>query len=50
LDYGERRIVAVGKVDDVFVTLVRADHDGVRRVVAAWPSSRKERKLWQSGE
>ncbi|HKH33195.1 MAG TPA: BrnT family toxin [Beijerinckiaceae bacterium] len=50
LNYGERRVIAVGKVEDVFVTLVYTDCQGARRVIAAWPSSRKERKLWQPGE
>jgi len=50
LNYGERRVIAVGKVEDVFVTLVYTDRQGAHRVIAAWPSSRKERKLWQSGE
>jgi uncharacterized protein len=50
LNYGDRRVIAVGKVEDVFVTLVYTDRQGARRVIAAWPSSRKERKLWQSGE
>lgn len=50
LNYSDRRVIAVGKVEDVFVTLVYTDREGARRVIAAWPSSRKERKLWQSGE
>jgi uncharacterized protein len=50
LDYGERRMVAVGKVENVFVTLVYTDREHARRIIAAWPSSRKERKLWRSAE
>jgi uncharacterized protein len=46
--YGERRVVAVGRVGEVFVTVVYTDRLNVRRIIAAWPSSRKERKLWQS--
>jgi uncharacterized protein len=49
-DYGEPRTVAVGKIGEVFVTLVYTDREQVRRIIAAWPSSRRERKLWQSAE
>ncbi len=49
-NYGEHRIVAVGKVRDTFVTLVYTDRGDARRIIAAWPSSRRERKLWLSAE
>ena len=48
-DYGERRMISVGQVEGVFVTLAYTDREHARRIIAAWPSSRKERKLWRSG-
>ena len=46
-DYGEARMVAVGRVGDRFVTVVYVDRDGMRRIISAWPSNRKERARWQ---
>ena len=43
-------MVAIGKVRDTFVTLVYTDRGDARRIIAAWPSSRRERKLWLSAE
>lgn len=45
-DYGESRMTAVGRVGDRFVTVVYVDRDGIRRIISAWPSNRKERALW----
>lgn len=47
-DYGERRMVAVGRVDAMFYTVVYVDRAGRRRIIAAWPSHRKERERWAS--
>ncbi len=46
-DYGETRIVAVGEIEGRCLTVVYTDRGEVRWIVASWPSSRKERRLWQ---
>lgn len=46
-DYGEARMVAVGCVGDLFYTVVYTDRGGVRWIITAWSSSRKERATWQ---
>ena len=45
-DYGETRMIAIGKVEQDFFTIVYTDRGPVRWIVTSWPSSRKERKLW----
>ncbi len=46
-DYGETRIVAIGEVGEVFLTVVYTDRGDVRRIIASWPSSDKEREKWR---
>ncbi len=51
-DYGEERIVAIGKADGITLTLVYTDRvaeDGrpVRRIISARRSNRDERKAYQ---
>ncbi len=51
-DYGERRVVALGAVVDIGLTVVytdRAGADGVieRRIISARASSRYERTIYQ---
>ena len=45
-NYGEKRVVAVGRVEDRFLTVVYTDRNEVRWIIASWPSSRKKRRLW----
>lgn len=44
---GEVRITAIGTIESRFFTGVYTDRDGIRRLITAWPSSDKERALWQ---
>lgn len=46
-NYGEVRMTAIGTVEGRFFTVAYTDRDGVRRLITAWPSSGKERALWQ---
>lgn len=46
-DYGERRMIAVGKAEGKVLTVVYTDRGDVRWIVTSWPSSRKERRLWR---
>ncbi|HMN71915.1 MAG TPA: BrnT family toxin [Rhodoblastus sp.] len=48
LDYGERRIVAIGAVEDVAIVVVYTDRAEVRRIISARRANRKERALWRS--
>ena len=45
-DYGEKRMVAVGRVGTRFLTVVYVDRGDLRRIISAWPSNRKEREQW----
>lgn len=45
-DYGETRMVAVGRVGTRFLTVVYVDRGDLRRIISAWPSNRKEREQW----
>ena len=45
-DYGEARMVAVGRTGGTFYTVVYVDRASRRRIIAAWPSHRKERERW----
>jgi uncharacterized DUF497 family protein len=47
LDYLEVRMIAVGQVEERFLTVVYTIRDGKRRIIAAWPANRKERLVWQ---
>jgi uncharacterized protein len=45
-DCGEVRVVAVGRHAGAYYTVVYTDVGEVRRIIASWPSNRKERRLW----
>ena len=45
-DYGETRMIAVGKVENDFYTVVYTDRGDLRWIIASWPANRKERKRW----
>jgi uncharacterized DUF497 family protein len=47
-DYGEKRQKAIGEIEGIVVTVVFTDRGEFRRIIAAWPASRQERKLWRS--
>lgn len=49
-DWGEARIVAVGVVDQRFLTLVYTDRGEVRRIISARPSRKQEKERWLSFE
>ena len=44
--YPEVRIIAVGRVEGRFLTVVYTDADDARRIISSWPSNRKERRRW----
>ena len=45
-DYGETRRKTIGKVGDVYLTVVYTLRGEVCRIITAWPSSRKERSRY----
>jgi len=46
-DYGERREISVGVVDEAMVLVVaHTDRAGVRRLISARPASRRERSRY----
>ncbi|MDP4023117.1 BrnT family toxin [Methylobacterium sp. NEAU 140] len=47
-DYGELRMIAVGRTDGRFYTLVYTDRGDTRWIITAWPSNRKERARWHA--
>lgn len=45
---GESRFLAVGRVDDTFITVIYAWRAGNRRIISARPARRKERDVYRS--
>lgn len=45
-DYGEPRYVVIGQVDALTITVVWTPRGSARRIIAAWPSSRQERRKY----
>lgn len=45
-DYGETRMVAIGRAGGVFFTVVYTDRGETRWIITAWLSNRKERARW----
>ncbi|WP_018045867.1 BrnT family toxin [Methylobacterium sp. 88A] len=46
-DYGEVRMIAIGQMNEVFVTVVDTDRGDTRWIITAWPANRKECAEWQ---
>jgi len=46
-EYGERRFVVTGEVAGVVVTLVWTPRGPLRRIIAAWPASNRERRVFR---
>jgi uncharacterized DUF497 family protein len=46
-DYGEERRISIGAVDDRVFTVVYTVRGAVTWLIAGWPSSRKERQLYE---
>ena len=44
-DYGEKRMVAIGEADGIYLTVVYTDRDLDRRIISARRSNRGERKI-----
>jgi hypothetical protein len=47
-DYGERRMVALGQVEDQVLVVVYTDRRDGRRIISARLANIRERRLWQS--
>ena len=45
-DYGERRIQAIGQIDDNILFVVYTWRDEVRRIISARLANRKEREIY----
>ncbi len=45
--YGEPRFATVGEVDGVLITVIWTPRDRIRRIISAWPASRRERRLYR---
>ncbi len=48
VDYGEIRIVAIGEVDGLVLSVVYTDRSDVRRIISARMANRKEREQWHA--
>ena len=44
--YGEKRMVAIGQVGDIHLTVVYTDRILVRRIISARRSNRRERQIY----
>ena len=45
-DYGGQRIVAIGQVDGITLTVVYAERDDARRIISARRANRRERRVY----
>ncbi|MFP4004506.1 MAG: BrnT family toxin [Alphaproteobacteria bacterium] len=45
-DYGEERFIAIGRVDDIYLTVVYTWREHRRRIISARKASRKERDVY----
>ncbi len=45
-DYGERRVIAIGEVDEEIYVIVYTPREQVRRIISARPASRRERDAY----
>ena len=48
-DYGERRMVAYGKVDEIVLSVIYTWRDSVRRIISARRARRDERQGYYAG-
>ena len=46
-EYGERRYVVTGVVEDILVTVVWTPRGRARRIISAWPASYRERREYR---
>ncbi|AJY45990.1 hypothetical protein TM49_10400 [Martelella endophytica] len=47
-DYGERREISLGMVDDECFVVVHTDRGGIRRLITAWKGGRDERRIYEA--
>ena len=47
-DYGERRFIVTGQVDERVITVVWTPRGRLRRIVSAWPASNRERREYRA--
>ncbi len=47
-DYGEKRIVSIGKVEDEYYTVVHVDHGETIRIVTAWKGGRRAKRKFEN--
>jgi uncharacterized protein len=45
-DYGEMRVIAIGRVAGVTLTVVYTDRDDARRIISARRANRRERRAY----
>ena len=45
-DYGERRVIAIGEVEEEVYVIVYTPREQVRRIISARPASRRERNAY----
>ena len=45
-NYGEKRIAAMGTIEDVILYVVYTVRDGIRRIISARRANRRERKKY----
>ena len=47
--YGEKRVVAMGTVDDIILYVVYTTRGGNRRIISARRANRRERRTYREG-
>ncbi len=46
-DYGEKRLISLGMVDDEAFIVVHTERDGVTRLITAWKGGKRERETYK---
>lgn len=46
-DYGERRLVALGRYDNEVIRVVFTERDGDIRIISAWKAGRHDRETYE---
>ena len=47
VDYGEKRVRAIGQIDGRVFVVIYTDRGPVRWIISAWKASGKDLRLWQ---
>jgi uncharacterized DUF497 family protein len=47
-DYGEKRWISVGVLQDIVLVVVSTDRSGAKRIISAWKGGQREREAYRA--